>query len=67
MYYWTKVDQGDTNEVMKILNYAKMQFTLPNELFEIVNCTNSDGFTPLHLAASEGHAALIDVLVKFGA
>jgi ankyrin repeat protein len=36
-------------------------------MFEIVNCTNSDGFTPLHLAASEGHAPLIDILIKFGA
>jgi hypothetical protein len=23
MYYWTKVDQGDANEVLKILCYAK--------------------------------------------
>jgi DNA-binding protein Fis len=23
MYYWSKVDQGDTNEVYKILSYAK--------------------------------------------
>jgi ankyrin repeat protein len=26
MYYWSKVDQGDTNEVYKILSYAKQQF-----------------------------------------
>lgn len=64
MYYWTKVDSGDTNEVFKILSYAKQQFT-ETELYEIVNCTNSDGFTPLHLAASEGHAPLIEILVKF--
>jgi len=67
MYYWTKVDQGDTNEVFKILKYAEMQFNQDNELFEIVNCTNSDGFTPLHLAASEGHGPLIEILIKFGA
>lgn len=36
-------------------------------MFEIVNCTNSDGFTPLHLASSEGHAPLIEILIKFGA
>jgi ankyrin repeat protein len=46
------------------LSYAKQQFT-ETELYEIVNCTNSDGFTPLHLAASEGHAPLIEILVKF--
>ena len=67
MYYWTKVDQGDANEVFKILSYAKQQFNQDNELFEIVNCTNSDGFTPLHLAASEGHAPLIEILIKFNA
>ena len=66
MYYWTKVDRGDTNEVYRILSYAKQQFNQDNELFEIVNCTNSDGFTPLHLAASEGHSALIEILIKFG-
>ena len=66
MYYWTKVDSGDTNEVFKILSYAKQQFN-ETELFEIVNCTNSDGFTPLHLAASEGHAPLIEILVKYTA
>ena len=38
-----------------------------NEMFQIVNCTNSDGFTPLHLAASESHAPLIEILIKFGA
>ena len=67
MYYWTKVDAGDTNEVFKILTYAKQQFNRENELFEIVNCTNSDNFTPLHLAASEGHAPLIEILIQFGA
>lgn len=67
MYYWTKVDQGDTNEVYKILSYAKQQFNQDNEMFEIVNCTNSDGFTPLHLAASEGHAPMIEILIKFQA
>ena len=67
MYYWTKVDQGDTNEVYKILSYAKQQFNKGNEMFEIVNCTNSDGFTPLHLAASEGHAPMIEILIKFQA
>ena len=36
-------------------------------MYEIVNCTNSDGFTPLHLAANEGHAPLIEILIKFGA
>jgi len=36
-------------------------------MFQIVNCTNSDGFTPLHVAASEGHSSLIELLAKFGA
>ena len=36
-------------------------------MLEIVNCTNSDGFTPLHLASSEGHAPLIEILIKFKA
>jgi len=67
MYYWTQVDKGDTSEVYKILSYAKREFTKENELNEIVNCTNSDGFTPLHFAACEGHATPIEVLVKFGA
>ena len=35
------------------------------EIKKIVNCVNSDGFTPLHLAANEGHAPLIDILIKF--
>ena len=51
MYYWTKVDQGDRTEVVKILTFAKQNFNQENEMFEIVNCTNSDGFTPLHLAS----------------
>lgn len=67
MYYWTNVDKGDTNEIYKILSFAKKEFNKENELFEIVNCTNSDGFTPLHLAACEGHAGPIEVLIKFGA
>ena len=67
MYYWNKVDLGDQNEVIKILTFAKQNFNQSNELTEIVNCTNSDGFTPLHLASSEGHAPLIEILIKFGA
>ena len=67
MYYWTKVDQGDRTEVVKILTFAKQNFNQENEMNEIVNCTNSDGFTPLHLASSEGHAPLIEILIKFGA
>ena len=67
MYYWTKVDQGDRTEVVKILTFAKQNFNKDNEMLEIVNCTNSDGFTPLHLASSEGHAPLIEILIKFGA
>ena len=35
---------------------------------EIVNSIKSDdGFTPLHLAAYEGYAPLIETLIKFGA
>ena len=67
MYYWTKVDQGDRTEVVKILTFAKQNFNQENEMNEIVNCTNSDGFTPLHLASSEGHAPLIEILIKSGA
>lgn len=67
MYYWTKVDTGDRDEVIKILQFARSNFAKDNEFNEIVNCTNSDGFTPLHLASSEGHANMIDVLIKFGA
>ena len=67
MYYWTKVDLGDRDEVLKILQFARQNFAKDNEFFEIVNCTNSDGFTPLHLASSEGHANMIDVLIKAGA
>ena len=33
MYYWTKVDQGDTDEVYKVLNYAQLQFKGENEMF----------------------------------
>ena len=67
MYYWQKVDRGDSKEVYKLLNYARQQFDQENEMFEIVNCTNSDGFTPLHLAASEGYAQMIGILIKFQA
>jgi ankyrin repeat protein len=33
----------------------------------IVNQSNSDGWTPLHVAASEGHIDLIDAFIEFGA
>jgi ankyrin repeat protein len=49
-------------EVVKILKYAYKMYS-KEELFEIINCVNSDAFTPLHLASSEGHPHLIDILV----
>ena len=38
-----------------------------DEFNDIVNCTKSDGFTTFYLASSEGHAPLIEILIKFGA
>ena len=32
-----------------------------------INCTNSDGWAPLHVAASEGHASLVEILIEYGA
>uniref|UniRef100_A0A8C9TYN7 Ankyrin repeat domain 27 n=1 Tax=Scleropages formosus TaxID=113540 RepID=A0A8C9TYN7_SCLFO len=32
-----------------------------------VNCSTTDGFTPLHVAALHGHAALVSLLIRHGA
>lgn len=32
-----------------------------------INCTNSDGYAPLHVAASEGHTGIVEILIEYGA
>lgn len=32
-----------------------------------INCTNSDGWAPLHVVASEGHTGLVEILIEYGA
>lgn len=32
-----------------------------------INCTNSDGWIPLHVAASEGHVGILEILIEYGA
>ena len=47
--------------------FAANHFDVDTFREQVVNCTNSDGYTPLHIVASEGHFQLIDTLVQHGA
>jgi ankyrin repeat protein len=58
---WLAVEVGDKLATLKILQQCV------NKQYVSINCSNSDGWTPLHLAASEGHAGLVEILIEYGA
>ena len=59
---WVAVEVGDKIGTLQILQ----QQAVNNSQLSI-NCTNSDGWTPLHVAASEGHSGLVEILIDYGA
>ncbi|CDW84156.1 protein kinase domain containing protein [Stylonychia lemnae] len=59
---WVAAEVGDQQVILKILkSLSQSQSQLQ------INCTNSDGWTPLHVAASEGHTHIVDILIQQGA
>lgn len=59
---WVAVEVGDKLATLKIL-----QQQIANQSQSSINCTNSDGWAPIHVGASEGHAGLVEILVEYGA
>ena len=55
------VEIGDKIKTQQILQ--RQQQTQQLQL----QCTNSDGWTPLHVASNEGHTQLIEILLEYGA
>ncbi len=60
---WLAVEVGDKVGTVKILQNQMNN----NNLRSSINCCNNDGWTPIHVAANEGHTNLIEILVDYGA
>eukprot|EP00347_Sterkiella_histriomuscorum_P015797 403355646 len=59
---WVAAEIGDQPSIIRILKSFNSQ---QNQVQ--INCTNSDGWTPLHVAASEGHTHIVEILIQQGA
>lgn len=58
---WVATEQNDQIAVGNILRSIDSKIVA-----QVINQQNSDGWTPLHVAANEGHAELIQVFINFG-
>lgn len=59
---WLAAEIGDQISALQVLKDSDNE---SNQMS--VNCTNSDGWAPLHVSASEGHSKLIEILIHYGA
>ncbi len=60
---WIAVEVGDKMATLMILQSEAEGVSIE----AVINCQNSDGWAPLHVAASEGHTNIIEILLEYGA
>ena len=58
---WMATEKDDLMTCLKILKKETSQLS-----HALINQCNSDGWTPLHVAANEGHVDLIELFVEYG-
>ncbi|XP_055709949.1 E3 ubiquitin-protein ligase MIB2 isoform X2 [Phlebotomus papatasi] len=56
--------KGNSHGILRILQLVRQ--TNIQSMVDLVNLKKEDGFAPLHLAALNGHAKVVEVLVKDG-
>jgi len=59
---WMAVEFGD-----KIKTLDLLQKTDRSTAQLCINCSNSDGWSPLHNASNEGHSSIVEILLEHGA
>ncbi len=60
---WQAVEVGDKMSTLIILQQEVVGISME----AVVNCCNGDGWAPVHVAASEGHTNIIEILFEYGA
>ncbi len=60
---WSAVEDGNHGTLMALLNEEQCR----SNMQAVINHYNSDGWAPIHVAASEGYAGIIDILLRHGA
>jgi len=60
--FWIATERDDLMTCMKILKSQESRLSKA-----LVNQSNSDGWSPLHVASNEGHVDLIEAFIEYGA
>lgn len=60
--FWIATEKGDQLLCLQIL-----KTDYPELAKQLLGRCNSDGWTPLHVAANEGHVSLIELFHELGA
>ena len=60
--FWLATERDDLLICLQILRSQETRLSKA-----LVNQSNSDGWSPLHVASNEGHVDLIEAFIEFGA
>lgn len=56
------MESGDKMQIMNILQSVDKK-----QVHQAINCSNNDGWTPLHVSSNDGMTSIVEILIEYGA